>query len=154
MSTLLAIRSAEIGDLADVVAIETESFSDPWSHDSFQSALELPHFRFLVATDRDANTQVAGYIIIVIVAPEAEIANIAVRSGGRRGGVGRRLVEEGLSLARSAGVETVYLEVRESNSVARRLYETRGFEVVGRRRAYYERPREDALVLRHDFDDA
>jgi ribosomal-protein-alanine N-acetyltransferase len=146
------IRQADSADLAAVVEIERSAFSDPWTLESFRSALSLSHFRFLIA--EGAAVEILGYIIIVIVSPEAEIANVAVGEAGRRGGVGRRLVVAGLELARSERVKNVYLEVRESNSAAQRLYEQVGFELIGRRKGYYERPREDALVLRCDFDDA
>ena len=83
-----------------------------------------------------------------IVVDEAEIANLAVEPAARRSGAGRLLLDSALGEAAARGVRTVYLEVRESNEAARSLYASRGFDEIGRRRAYYAHPREDALVLR------
>ncbi|HEX4601181.1 MAG TPA: ribosomal protein S18-alanine N-acetyltransferase, partial [Gemmatimonadales bacterium] len=81
-------------------------------------------------------------------ADEGEILNLGVAPGHRRRGVGRALVEAMLARCGERGVTTVYLEVRESNSGARRLYETVGFHEVARRARYYQRPVEDAVILR------
>ena len=83
-------------------------------------------------------------------ADEGEILNLAVAPAGRRRGLGRALVEAMLEALRTRGIRQVYLEVRESNSSARALYASRGFKEVGRRKAYYRRPVEDAIVLRLD----
>ena len=81
-------------------------------------------------------------------ADEGEILNLGVAPRHRRRGVGRALVERTLDGLRSRGVRVVYLEVRESNAAARRLYETMGFAEVGRRGRYSQRPVEDAVILR------
>ena len=81
-------------------------------------------------------------------ADEGEILNLGVATPQRRGGVGRALVERLLEELRDRGVRVVYLEVRESNAAARRLYESLGFAAVGRRARYYRRPVEDAVILR------
>ena len=80
-----------------------------------------------------------------------EIANLAVapEAGGWVSGV--RCSSGARPSSGSAGARTVYLEVRESNAAARALYESRGFEAVGRRRGYYRHPVEDALVLRREI---
>ena len=158
----IQVRRARQGDLGAVLEIEGASFADPWTLDAFEAALTLPHFRFAVAESlghlADSPAQpvgkIIGYITIVSMAPEAEVANIAVAPTERGGGVGDALLRHGLDGAASEAVKTVYLEVRESNGAARRLYERHGFEVVGRRRGYYDKPREDALILRRDFDDS
>ncbi len=89
-----------------------------------------------------------GYLVTWFVADEAEVANVVVAAPARRRGIGGALIDHALTEARSRGTAQVYLEVRESNLDARRLYERRGFMVVGRRKRYYHRPDEDALVLR------
>lgn len=91
---------------------------------------------------------VAGYVIARHVAYEGEILNLGVHPERRRAGVARALVEHVLRALGALGVESVYLEVRESNAAARRLYQGLGFREVGRRRGYYRRPMEDALLLR------
>src|SRR5260370_20891388 len=79
---------------------------------------------------------------------EGEILNLGVGPAHRGGGVGHALVEGMLALLREGGAGVAYLEVRESNSAAGRLYESLGFREVARRRRYYRRPVEDAVVLR------
>jgi ribosomal-protein-alanine N-acetyltransferase len=82
------------------------------------------------------------------VTDEGEIANLAVDPARWGGGVGKILLDAALAEGARRGAESVYLEVRESNARARRLYASRGFEEVGRRKGYYRRPAEDAIVLR------
>ena len=154
------IRQATQGDLASVMAIERASFSDPWSTESFETSLTLERFRFLVAesaeqvsvgqTSSSGAPRLAGYVIALLLGSEGEVADLAVDPEMRGQGVGARLLDAVLDQARSDGVRTFYLEVRESNESARRLYHSRSFVVVGRRRGYYQQPPEDALVLRRD----
>jgi ribosomal-protein-alanine acetyltransferase len=94
---------------------------------------------------------VAGFIVGRQVAGEWEIENIAVTGAARRCGLGSRLVGELLNEVRSRGGKTVFLEVRESNRAARSLYEKWAFTEVGRRKAYYQNPAEDALILKFYF---
>lgn len=91
---------------------------------------------------------VAGYVIAHCAADEGEILNLGVAPAHRRRGLGRALVKQVLADLCTRRVRTVYLEVRESNAGARRLYESLGFTAIGRRRTYYRRPVEDAIVLR------
>jgi len=95
-----------------------------------------------------AGGDVAGYVVAWFAADEGEIANLAVSPSAWGGGVGRALLGAALDVASSRGASAVYLEVRDSNERARRLYRSNGFEEVGRRRRYYRRPVEDAIVLR------
>jgi ribosomal-protein-alanine N-acetyltransferase len=91
---------------------------------------------------------VVGYIVGRAVLDQGEVLNLGVSLPVRRRGVGRALVAGLLRAFAAAGVQTAYLEVRESNLPAQRLYATFGFREVGRRRRYYQRPLEDAVVLR------
>ena len=149
MATRLEVetRPAEPADLAAVLEIERESFSDPWSTAAFRSAVTAPHVYFLVAIGREPQ-RLLGYLVAWFAADEGEIANIAVAPAARQLGVGRRLLDAAVRQARERGVATMFLEVRESNVAARTLYESRGFAPVGRRRHYYQKPSEDALVMR------
>ena len=141
------IQPARIEDLAEVVEIERACFNDPWSADSFASALRerAVYFRVLRAEGR-----VAGYVVAWFVADEGEIANLAVSPSKRRQGLGMALLDETLQDAGRLGVKNMYLEVRNSNEAARALYASRGFDEVGRRRNYYRKPVEDAIVLRRE----
>lgn len=133
-------------DLPAVAAIEREAFSDPWSEKSFRDALAHPSIYFAAARD-DANA-VVGYVVAWFVADEGQIANLAVAPSGWGQGIGRALLDSALREAALREASEVYLEVRDSNDRARRLYRSRGFEEVGRRRGYYRHPVEDAIVLR------
>ena len=127
-----------------VAAIEREVFSDPWSTGDFVECL-ASGVPFLVA---EARGVAIGYVIAHRAADEGEILNLGVTPARRGHGVGRALVERVLALLAASDVRAVYLEVRESNAVARRLYRSLGFAEVARRAGYYRRPVEDAVVLR------
>ena len=140
------IRRATFRDVLGIGLIERESFADPWGSREFTSALEAQHAIFLVA--EDSAGVVIGYVIAIAVMDEAEILNLAVRPGDRGAGLGGKLLDRAVAEAASRGAEQCFLEVRESNDSARRLYVSRGFTEVSRRRGYYREPVEDALVLR------
>jgi len=159
-SKSLHIRRATSADLQAMLRIEQASFSDPWTEDSLATALSLERMHVLVAeADAELDRQRAvdgaagllGYVVALVVGPDAEIADLAVAPDARRRGVGRALLERALAELAAAGVRTLYLEVRESNRAARTLYDAHGFGSVGRRRGYYRQPLEDALVLRREI---
>jgi ribosomal-protein-alanine N-acetyltransferase len=141
----LSLRAAEVSDLDAIAAIERRAFSDPWSRASFGSMLGEAAVCFLVAMVDD---QLAGYIVAWFIGGDGEVGNVAVDERFRGQGIGDRLLEAALAEGRRRRVESVYLEVRESNAAAQRMYDRRGFSRVGRRRRYYRRPEEDALILR------
>ena len=121
-------------------------FSDPWSRQDFSDC--VTYALFLVA-EGEAHA-IAGYVVALDAADEGEILNLAVAPNGRRHGLGRALVEHVLGALTTRGVRQIYLEVRDSNAPARALYAAHGFKEVGRRKQYYRRPVEDAIVLRLD----
>jgi ribosomal-protein-alanine N-acetyltransferase len=143
----LVIRAAKRDDVDDVAAIERRAFSDPWSANSFRALFGNPLVHFAVAED-SITGQVFGYVVTWFVVDEGEIANLAVSDEARRTGIGARLLDHALEVARERRCQIVFLEVRESNAAARALYASRAFEVAGRRSKYYRKPVEDALVLR------
>ncbi|HEY8104782.1 MAG TPA: ribosomal protein S18-alanine N-acetyltransferase, partial [Gemmatimonadales bacterium] len=96
----------------------------------------------------EQDADVVGYLIAREAAGTGEILNLAVDPPRRRAGIARALLDAGLTVLRQRAVEEVFLEVRVSNAAAQALYHGAGFEEVGRRRAYYRNPVEDALVLR------
>lgn len=146
--TPVAVRPMELGDVEAVAAIEAAAFSDPWPASSFADLLPHGHARLRVAV---SDTGVLlGYCIMLRVLDEAEIANIATAPSMRRQGIAGRLLDEALAYADANGTRSTFLEVRVANLAAQGLYGSRGFRLVGRRRDYYEHPREDALVLRRD----
>lgn len=141
----LTIRDAAAADVPAIVALEASSFSDPWSAQSFRGLVGAAQARLRVGI---LDGQVVGYAVAWHVGDEAELANLAVAEGARRRGIGTRLLDDLLAHADVAPGQAVYLEVREGNAAAQALYRSRGFEIVGRRRGYYRRPDEDAVVMR------
>ena len=139
------LRQAREEDLATIVEIERASFAVPWSERAFRAVLGRDDALLLVA---DEEGLVAGHAAAWFAADEGELADLAVRPSHRGLGLGRRLVQAIRSAAVRRGVRDLYLQVRESNETARRLYASEGFEPAGLRRGYYRSPREDALVLR------
>ena len=142
----LVLRNATERDMDEVSRIEKASFSDPWSPREFRAILTAPQAIFLVASD-DKSGRLAGYVITASVLDEAEILNIAVDPPMRGASIGAVLLDAALAEAGKRGATTTFLEVRESNEAARKLYTSRGFEEISRRRKYYRSPVEDALVL-------
>lgn len=138
-------RAATEDDVAEMALIEMASFSDPWPAQAFSSVLAMPSARVVVATD--PKDFPLGYCVLLTAADQGEIANLAVAPHARRQGIADVLLREALHAATTKGVVAVYLEVRASNVAARTLYSTHGFREIGRRRGYYQRPPEDALVL-------
>jgi ribosomal-protein-alanine N-acetyltransferase len=151
----LTIRRCVPSDLERIARIERASFSDPWSFEAFSAALALPHLRFLVAEEAGRGgggaVVLVGYVVALVMADEGEIADVAVAPDARRRGIGRVLLERMTAEVVEAGVHALYLEVRESNTAARALYQSLGFAQVGRRRGYYLSPSEDALLLRREI---
>lgn len=146
----ITIRPAAAADLPRIAEIERRSFSDPWSAASFRSLLDEPHGWFAVAVDDDGERggEVLGYAVAWFVVDEGEIANLAVAPAARRRHIGAALLDAAIAAGAAQGAETIFLEVRESNAAARTLYASRGFAEIGRRRGYYRRPVEDAVVMR------
>lgn len=142
------VRVMTAGDVDVVAAIEAQSFSDPWPRTAFAELLQVGHARMRVAMDAQGTP--VGYCVMLVVLDEREVANICVDAAVRGAGVAGRLLDEALASADGEGATVVYLEVRESNTAAQRLYRARGFHLVGRRRGYYQHPTEDALVLRRE----
>lgn len=142
----VTIRPAGPADLEAVNAIECDSFSDPWPRSAFREALGSETLYFTVAVD--GHGAVVGYVVGWFAGGDGEIANVAVAAEARGQGIGGQLLDAALETAGRAGSDAVHLEVRESNAPAQALYASRGFVPVGRRRAYYRAPVEDAIVLR------
>ena len=132
-------------DLGAISSIERLAFSDPWSEASFAGLLSGPRVRLTVADD---GSVVVGYSVLMLALPDADLANLAVAPSARGRGVGRQLLTGVVATARGAGIEHVYLEVRQSNARAIALYESAGFRAFSVRRRYYTDPVEDARVLR------
>lgn len=140
----MTVRYMEIDDLDQVMEIERDSFSVPWTREGFFTFLTRKDSMFLVAEEKD---RILGYCGILMVLDEADVTNVAVRKDRRKEGIGGFLMKSLLLLAQEQGIAVVHLEVRESNEPARRLYERLGFVTDGRRKNYYTDPDEDAVLM-------
>ncbi len=140
----MEIRRATSRDLPRIMAIERRSFPVPWSETSMLSVLGDDDVIFNVAADEGG---AAGFAVLRCSFESGELYNIAVEEEHRGQGVGRSLLLRTLEDAAERDVETVYLEVRRSNAIARSLYTGCGFTVCGQRRNYYDTPREDAILM-------
>ena len=143
------LRDMRQTDVTAVATIEQSAYEFPWSPGIFRDCL-LAGYTSLVL---EHSGKVIGYGIMSVAAGEAHLLNLVLSESARRMGNGRRLLEHLMEVARLAGAEGVYLEVRPSNERALLLYERAGFQLLGRRRGYY-RARggtEDAVVLVHRF---
>ena len=139
------IRYMQECDLEQVCRIEEEVFSNPWSRESFSRALADVNNVYSVVISEDG--KVSGYCGIWGVGTEGQVCNIAILPEARNHGVGSTLLDFTIDACRRKGIKDFTLEVRESNLVARRLYEKKGFVYEGTRKGYYSNPVEDALIM-------
>ena len=132
-----------------VAALEKICFSDPWSENSVSSELKNKLSLWLVAEE---NGTVAGYIGSQTCGEESDVMNVAVHPDFRRRGIAEALVNALVEELKAIGSHCLTLEVRASNVPAIALYEKMGFSEIGRRKNYYRNPREDALILRKEWE--
>ena len=132
-----------------VAELEKLCFSDPWSETSVASELKNKLSLWLVAIENGA---VVGYIGSQTCCDETDMMNVAVHSDHRRKGIAEALVRALVEELKAAGSRCLTLEVRASNEAAKSLYEKLGFFQVGRRPNYYRNPKEDALILRKEWE--
>jgi ribosomal-protein-alanine N-acetyltransferase len=151
LKTAVEVRSLTEDDLEDVLQIERASFSTPWYESTFRGLLRRADTDMVAAL---AEGRLVGYAACWTVVDQAELGNLAVAESARGRNVGRTLLAAAMERLRRRGARECFLEVRESNHPAQTLYRQHGFEVVGRRRSYYSRPVEDALVMRLALRDA
>lgn len=135
--------------VAQVVALERVCFTDPWSEASVAGELDNELSLWLVAVEGET---VLGYVGSQTVLDSTDILNVAVSPDHRGCGIGRALLTELEQRLRQQGVTEVLLEVRPSNAPAIALYTSLGFVQVGRRPNYYLNPREDALILKKEWN--
>ncbi len=151
----IRIRHMEESDIPAVLVVEQENFSIPWSEKSFRDMLQRPEALFLVAErtgpEGGAGTPddgVLGYAGAITAGEEGDVTNIAVLGREKQKGIATVLLKHLIRETITAGVQDLYLEVREHNTPALRLYEAAGFVPVGRRKGYYDRPKEDAVLMK------
>ena len=134
--------------LAGVAELERMGFSAPWNEAMLEEELYNDTASFIVAEGEDG--QVLGYAGLHVILDEGYIDNVAVRPTCRRQGIADRLLDVFCRFGQ-ANLAFLTLEVRPSNTAAVALYEKHGFREAGRRKDYYENPKEDALLLTREF---
>lgn len=141
----LQFRLMTLSDIPDVMVIEHEAFTLPWTEEAFRNELTHNHFAKYMVMEIDGTA--IGYAGMWTIMDEAHITNIAVRQAYRGRKLGERLLDELMRTAAYLGMERMTLEVRVSNLVAQRLYEKKGFESAGIRKGYYSDNMEDAMIM-------
>ncbi len=146
---MITIRRMRLEDVPQIADLEAACFSLPWPVEAIASELSNPLSLWLVAVEGDL---LAGYVGSQSVMGEADMMNLAVTPAYRRMGIAQSLVCSLLDALAAQKVSSLTLEVRASNENAIALYSKLGFSQVGRRPRYYEKPKEDALILRKEWD--
>ena len=152
MDTRLHVRIVPMNadHLDEVAELERICFSVPWSRNMLAEELDNLLSAFLVALDD--SDKVVGYAGVQVILDEGYITNVAVRPECRRQGIAAKLLQVFLDFAKANQLAFLTLEVRASNYDAIALYGSRGFRSVGRRKNYYEHPKEDAIIMTLEFD--
>lgn len=140
----MIVRELSEADLDQVTDIEQACFSVPWSRQGFEDILYREDVLFLVACEGET---ILGYVGVYCSFDEGEITNVAVALEQRRQKVAEHLLEELIIRLRERQIERIVLEVRVSNQPAIALYKKFGFECVGTRKRFYQKPVEDAYIM-------
>lgn len=144
----ITIRQMLPQDVPAALAIEQLSFTTPWSATSFLAEVRSASSTALLA---EIDAQCVGYIIVKQVADECHLYDLAVHDAHRRKGIAKALLQSVLDTLTQGEVRFFFLEVRASNGPALTLYASFGFREYARRRAYYDHPTEDAVLMRLDL---
>ena len=145
----MTITEMNATHVPQVAELERICFADPWSEKSVASELDNKWALWLVALDDD---KVAGYIGSQTSIDETDVMNVAVHPDCRRRGIAEMLINALVAELKNRGSHALMLEVRASNAPAIALYEKLGFSQVGCRKNYYRNPKEDALILRKEWE--
>lgn len=141
------IRRMREADLGEVRSIETQSFSNPWSEDTFRGEIQNSPVSFPMVVVEKPGDRVIGYIIFWHIREDVQVNNIAVHPDFRGRGIAEALMRHVIDKVRANGATFMTLEVRVSNAPAVTLYRKLGFEVLGTRKNYYTHPDEDAYMM-------
>ena len=145
----MIIETMNAAHVPQIAELETLCFSDPWSEKSIETELTSRLSLWFVALEGE---KVVGYVGSQTVIDESDMMNIAVHPDHRRQGIAEALIEALTKALREKGSRGLTLEVRASNAPAITLYEKLGFSQVGLRKNYYRNPKEDALILRKEWE--
>lgn len=146
----MRIRRAQLRDLSALLTLSDSAESAArWNSGHYHAVLKAPRKEHMNLVIEGDDRSVVAFLVAHTMNEEWEIENIVVAKPHRRKGIAAKLLHHLLKAAQARKAKAVLLEVRESNEAARALYEREGFVIVGRRKQYYSRPDEDAVILRH-----
>jgi [ribosomal protein S18]-alanine N-acetyltransferase len=144
------VRKATVQDVTEMIRLERQCpTTSHWTEQQYLDLLAARSgspTRLTLVAHHDGSSALAGFLVARHSAPEWELENIVVAPAVRRMGIGKQLMNTLQVQARQSNSDAILLEVRESNTAARCLYEELGFRETGRRKAYYTNPREDAVL--------
>lgn len=144
----LCFSKMNVTDIEDVIAVEQNAYPFPWTRGNFLDSLDSGYEAWVL---RDEDSRLLGYFLMMYAVEEVHLLNITVRPDRQGQGLGRKLLDQLIALARDAGMHAVLLEVRPSNNHALMVYHHLGFVQIGQRKNYYPAAgarREDAIVMR------
>lgn len=143
------MRYCTTQDLPALLALEETCFpADAWSEQALASHLASTHSYAILLEEAE---EAVGFLTGSLIPPEGELYRIATTPAHRGKGIAEKLITRFFADLAERGCDSIYLEVRESNTAARHLYEKHGMQVVGRRKQYYESPKEDAILYAITF---
>lgn len=141
---MISVRLMKETDLDSVAAIEAEIFSLPWSKNAFEDSLKSENTLYVVSEN---NGVITGYCGMYLSFEEGNITNVAVSPAHRQQGIAHNMLNYIFKLAKEKGIKDTFLEVRETNVAAIKLYEKLGFKEAGMRKNFYDKPAENALIM-------
>ena len=137
MDSVFSLRPATPDDLVRIIEIERQAMTSPWTEENFRLEMNKPYSSFLVLSDDETDTEIAGYIVFWMMFDECQILNIVVSLPYRGLGYAKLMVRKAVTLASNKGIQKVLLDVRKSNTAAIQLYQSMGFTIVHVRKAFY-----------------
>ena len=152
MENFFSLRPATEDDIAYVCEIERKVHVAPWSEESFRSELGKPYSKFLVMTDDETDSKIAGYIVYWIMLKDCQILNVVVDLPYRGLGLAKKMMNQALSASLRDGVHKIVLEVRKSNLAAVQLYQGLGFAISHVRKSFYSNG-EDAYQMELNLEE-
>ncbi len=138
------IKEMLLKDLPQVLTLEKQIFSNPWTKEVFKKIIENKKSYIL---NNAKNSQLLGYICGWLESNICTVANLAIDEKYHRKGLGTQLVKHLMQACKSEEPSHFYLEVRESNEKAIKFYKTLAFSIIGKRKNYYSKPKEDACLM-------
>lgn len=144
IKTKEAFTNEELAHLVFDLADASYPHGSPWTKEQWQTDVALPHSQYFLWED---DGQVLGFLACHLVLSEIEIMQVAVHPAHQKKGLAQQLIQTLTNFAQKSEVDSIFLEVRESNHAAKQAYEKNGFEAIGVRKNYYYYPTENAVIM-------